>query len=244
MVPESKIPNNMPKSGIVFPEGFSFLWPKYRKPSKRKRMKRISYALFPFVCLQAMSIWGLLARPTEKITLDDIYRYHRFSPETLTGICSMNDGIHYTVKNGGVIDQYSYKTGERTATIFDASEFAEMKDLDGYSLSTDGNLILVETGHEKIYRHSYCADFYVYNRTLETLTGICSKGKQQLGELSPDGTHVAFVMDNNLYIRDLRASTEIQATFDGCRNQVINGAPDWVLRGGVWFFEGILLVAR
>lgn len=34
--------------------------------------------------------------------------------------------------------------------------------------------------------------------------------------------------DNNIFIADLRFGSEIQITFDGKFNEIINGAPDWV----------------
>lgn len=53
-------------------------------------------------------------------------------------------------------------------------------------------------------------------------------GKQQLATFSPDGTKVAFVRDNNIYYTNLTTNEEIQITFDGKANEIINGAPDWV----------------
>ncbi|MFT7114325.1 MAG: dipeptidyl-peptidase-4, partial [Candidatus Azotimanducaceae bacterium] len=45
---------------------------------------------------------------------------------------------------------------------------------------------------------------------------------------SPDGKHVAFVRDNNIFVKDLEKGTEIQVTKDGKKNAIINGATDWV----------------
>jgi dipeptidyl-peptidase-4 len=51
---------------------------------------------------------------------------------------------------------------------------------------------------------------------------------QKLATLSPDGKKVAFVHNNNLYIKDIYNDCVVQITHDGLQNQVINGAPDWV----------------
>ena len=45
---------------------------------------------------------------------------------------------------------------------------------------------------------------------------------------SPDGSKVAFVRLNNLYMVDLATMTEKQITTDGKWNHIINGACDWV----------------
>jgi dipeptidyl-peptidase-4 len=56
--------------------------------------------------------------------------------------------------------------------------------------------------------------------------------------LSPDGNKVAYVRDNNLYIRNLNALHEEMITHDGLKNQIINGAPDWVYEEEFSFNKG------
>ena len=45
---------------------------------------------------------------------------------------------------------------------------------------------------------------------------------------SPSGNKVAFVRDNNLYYVDLSDGKEVAITTDGKKNEIINGASDWV----------------
>jgi dipeptidyl-peptidase-4 len=45
---------------------------------------------------------------------------------------------------------------------------------------------------------------------------------------SPDGNKVAFVRENNIYIKDLASGKENPITTDGLQNNIINGATDWV----------------
>jgi dipeptidyl-peptidase-4 len=123
-------------------------------------------------------------------------------------------------------------------TLFDASDFQEITGIDAYRFNGAEDRILIETGHEKIYRHSYQAEYYVFDRKAGTLVPLSSKGEQQLATFSPSGSHVAFVRNNNLYIRDLQMKEEIQATFDGVKNEVINGAPDWVYEEEFGFASG------
>jgi dipeptidyl-peptidase-4 len=49
-----------------------------------------------------------------------------------------------------------------------------------------------------------------------------------LAEFSPDGSKLAYVKNNNLFVYDLVAEKEIQLTTDGKTNAIINGATDWV----------------
>jgi len=112
--------------------------------------------------------------------------------------------------------------------LFDASEVDEISQFSAYSFNNDEDKILLESGKEKIYRHSYLADFYVYDRSTGKIQSVSDNGKQQLGTFSPDGSNVAFVRDNNLFIKELDTNVELQITQDGVRNEIINGAPDWV----------------
>jgi dipeptidyl-peptidase-4 len=61
----------------------------------------------------------------------------------------------------------------------------------------------------------------------EALPGFKKSG-QRLATLSPDGSKVAFVQNNNLYITELETGFETPVTTDGEVNKIINGAPDWV----------------
>jgi dipeptidyl-peptidase-4 len=62
----------------------------------------------------------------------------------------------------------------------------------------------------------------------EELIPLSVKGRQRIATFSPDGEKVVFVRDNNIFIKNLKFGTESQVTWDGSRNNIINGAPDWV----------------
>ena len=167
----------------------------------------------------------------KEITLDDIYRDQVFSVRNVSGIRSMNDGVHYTVSvRGREIQKFSYKTGSRVETLFSMNEIEDpaFRTFNAYEFSADESNILLTTGRESIYRHSFRADFFVFDRSHKTLQPLSENGKQQLATFSPDGTKIAFVRENNLYYKDLVSGKEVQVTFDGKRNEIINGAPDWV----------------
>ncbi|MFK7811806.1 MAG: S9 family peptidase, partial [Maribacter sp.] len=46
--------------------------------------------------------------------------------------------------------------------------------------------------------------------------------------ISPDGKHIAYAKNNNLYLFDSVTKTTIQLTSDGEKNKIINGITDWV----------------
>lgn len=54
-------------------------------------------------------------------------------------------------------------------------------------------------------------------------------GPQQVPVFSPDGSMVAFVRDNNIFlVKRYFGNSESQVTQDGKRNAILNGIPDWV----------------
>ena len=61
------------------------------------------------------------------------------------------------------------------------------------------------------------------------LAPLSDIGDQQTPLFSPDGKYIAFVRDNDIYLKNyLNALEETRVTTDGRRNEVINGIPDWV----------------
>jgi dipeptidyl-peptidase-4 len=175
----------------------------------------------------------------EKITLEQIWASGMFQPESVYGLKSMNDGVHYTLLDNDrgstqKINQYAYATGELVKSIVDLSiiELAETKGapfkVDGYSFSSDEKKILFSTQTEKIYRHSTRSKYYVYDIASKKIE-LLSTEKQRYATFSPTGDKVAFVRDNNLFVKEIGDDgVETKLTYDGEKNAIINGATDWV----------------
>ncbi|HAH22518.1 MAG TPA: S9 family peptidase [Prolixibacteraceae bacterium] len=166
----------------------------------------------------------------KKIELKDVVSSPVFSAKTVTGLHSLNDGLNYSTLEDNKIIRYSYKTGEKVDILFDLSKIENpgFTSFSDYSFSSDENKILFTTKREPIYRHSFTAEYFIWNKTTQEMTPLSSNGAQQLATFSPDGERVAFVRNNNLFIKSLKFATENQVTRDGKKNEVINGAPDWV----------------
>lgn len=189
-------------------------------------MKRV----FVVLLISVLSI-SIQAQTNQKITLEDLFVKGTFNTETVSGLRSMNDGEHYTtLENSKQIIKYSYKTGEQVAVVFDIEKIEESKisTFDNYEFSADETKILLTTNIKPIYRHSFIAEYYIWNSVTEELTSLSEKGEQQVATFSPDGDRCAFVRDNNIYIKNLKFGSESQVTFDGEKNKIINGVPDWV----------------
>ena len=171
----------------------------------------------------------------EELTNKLIWGTHTFAEESINELRSMADGEHYTTldvgKFGKEINQYAYKTGEFVKTLLTSPEiFRDGSEIENYEYNEAEGVIIIKSGVEKIYRHSDKADYVIYNieeQTIKPLTDY-DKGKIQLGTLAPGGKYFSFVRDNNLFYVDLESMLEFQITKDGKKNEIINGAMDWV----------------
>ena len=176
-------------------------------------------------------VFSLPVLAQKKITLEDIQIYGTFRQKSIPGLRSMNDGLHYSSLEGGTkIVKYSFKDGKKVGDVFDLNdvENAPIKSFSKYTFSDDETKILLTTDIKKIYRHSYSAVYYVWNIVTEEFSELSSKGRQEQATFSPNGERVAFVRNNNIFIKSLKFGTESQLTFDGKFNEIINGKPDWV----------------
>jgi dipeptidyl-peptidase-4 len=174
--------------------------------------------------------------PTKDVSLEDVWAYFTFYPRFIQGLRSMEDGKHYSVQEESSIVQYSYETGEKVKVLVDGEKTTI--DFTSYVFNKNEDKVLLSTEHEAIYRHSYIANYYVWDIKTEKLTYLSEKGKQSLASFSPDGNKVAYVRENNLYYFDLISNKEIQITKDGEFNKIINGAPDWVYEEEFSFSKG------
>ena len=182
------------------------------------------------------------AQEKKNIELEDIYS-PKFYAKTVRGMNSMKDGKTYASFERGELNIYNYKTGKLEKTLFGIADLVmEGEDLpiafSDYELSANEDKMLVATDIESIYRHSYHATYYVYDFKTKALQPLSDNGKQRLATFSPDATKVAFMRDNNLFIKDLETGEEKQFTKDGLYNHIINGAPDWVYEEEFSFSQG------
>ena len=74
--------------------------------------------------------------------------------------------------------------------------------------------MLLATETESIYRYSKKAIYYVFNIQNNKIKKL-SDNKVRYPTFSPDGTKIAYVFENNLYIKDITNGKETQVTFDG-----------------------------
>ena len=156
-----------------------------------------------------------------------------YRAEGISGVVPAADGESYTKVSDDWkrVVRCSFKNGQETETLFDVSTIhgAKIDYVEGYIMSPDGKRMLIQTNSEPIYRHSFTAEYYIYTIANKKLVPLSKNGAQQTPLFSPDGTMIAFVRQNNIFlVKLLYDNAESQVTKDGKSNEVINGIPDWV----------------
>lgn len=193
--------------------------------------------------LPGLSPTPALAQPKQELTLEDIWARPTFRAASVPGFNWMNDGRYYSALDNGSLVQFEVTTGRAVQTLVAAADLqlpGEPKPLavDGYSFNADEQKILFTTGTEPIYRRSARASYYVFDRATRKLTPLSAGGKQGYATFSPDGRHVAFTRDNNLFVTDLATMQETAVTTNGLKNHLINGSADWVYEEEFGFAQG------
>ena len=201
---------------------------------------------FKYLLVSAFLVFGMLsasAQEKKNFELEDLYQRGTFYAKSVRGMNSMKDGKTYASFEKGQLNIYNYQSGKLEKTLFGISDLTVHPDslpigLQNYELSQNEDKMLCLTDMESIYRHSFHANYYVYDFNAKTLQPLSKNGKQRLATFSPDATKVAFMRDNNLFIKDLTTGEEKQFTSDGLYNHIINGAPDWVYEEEFSFSQG------
>ncbi len=184
-----------------------------------------------FTTLILLCSLTLVAQQRREITLPEVTSGAFAARGAGNGFRSLPDGKHYTLISDDYqrIVKYEYATGRAVDTLFDIATAREcdLQAIWDYDIAPSGHHILIYTDIKPIYRRSYTmrATHYDVRRNLcEPLT----EGDIMIPTFSPDGRMVAFVRDNNIYIKKFDFNSEAQVTTDGKRNEVINGTTDWV----------------
>ena len=183
------------------------------------------------MCLVALlAVTGM--RASDKMDLKRLAQ-GEFSASRISGIDPLAGTDQYAQisQDGKQIVQYSFKTGKKTGVLFDVdnTQGEKISSFDGYMMAPDGKRMLVRTQTQMIYRRSYKAEFYIYTVGTRKLERLSTGGPQEMPVWSPDGTQVAFMRDNNIFlVKLLYDNSESQVTKDGKFNEIINGVPDWV----------------
>ncbi|MFD2163274.1 S9 family peptidase [Paradesertivirga mongoliensis] len=197
-------------------------------------MKHLSFSACYFVLFQ-LFFQTAFSQTTKQITLEDIFQKKTFTARTIQSLPSMKDGksyvsTRYNRDGEKYLAKNSYSTGEEIGMLYKETDLIYNGDTLELSaeFSEDERKVLLSADEEPLYRYSVKANYYVFDIASKKITPVSTTGKQLYATFSPDASKIAFVRENNIFIKDLVSGDEKQITSDGKINHIINGRLDWV----------------
>ncbi|SDG92837.1 dipeptidyl-peptidase-4 [Flavobacterium omnivorum] len=182
-------------------------------------------ALFLFLCFTVVG--------QQKITIDELFN-GTFRAQGMDELQSLKNTNQYTVLNADrqsrsmQIDLYDFATLKKVSTLIDTKSYRELSGgIDSYTFDASEKMILLACNTNQIFRHSFTADYYLYDIANKKLRKLFDFQVQE-PTFSPDGKKIAYAKENNLYVYDLASATSTPITTDGQKNSIINGITDWV----------------
>jgi dipeptidyl-peptidase-4 len=182
-------------------------------------------ALFLFLCFTVVG--------QQKITIDELYN-GTFRAQGMDELQSLKNTNQYTVLNADrqsrsmQIDLYDFATLKKVSTLIDTKSHRELSGgIDSYTFDASEKMILLACNTNQIFRHSFTADYYLYDIANKKLKKLFDFQVQE-PTFSPDGKKIAYAKENNLYVYDLISNKSTPITTDGQKNSIINGITDWV----------------
>lgn len=188
------------------------------------KLLRISISILFLVTISAFG--------QKQLTLEEIWS-GAFRTQGMEELNAMKKTNQYTVLNfdrasrSMQIDLFDYANLNKIATLIDSKDFSDLRGIDSYTFNINEDQILIANNSEQIFRHSFIADYFLYDIASKKLTKIANYQIQE-PTFSPDGKRIAYAYQNNLYIYDIASKKHTQITKDGKKNTIINGITDWV----------------
>lgn len=169
----------------------------------------------------------------QKITVEDIYT-GAFRAKGMDELQALKNTNQYTVLNydrstqSMQINLFDFASLQQISTLIDTKNQPLLKEgIDSYVFSPNEKQILLASNSTQIFRHSFTADYYLYDIASKSVIKLFDFPVQE-PTFSPDGQQLAYAKDNNLYVYNLATKTTTQLTNDGRKNAIINGITDWV----------------
>jgi len=171
----------------------------------------------------------------QKLSLQEIWGSGKFYAKQAESFNVLNDGLHYAdieeVESKLVLSQFELKSGKKIKELVKSEDITfnnKPLNLYTYEFSPNEDKLLLYENRQSIYRRSPKANYFVYDIATKKTIQLSNKGQQLFPKFSPDGKKIAFVRDNNLFIKDIESNNEIIVTTDGEQNKIKNGWADWV----------------
>jgi dipeptidyl-peptidase-4 len=174
-----------------------------------------------------------------KLTLDRIYASDEFRGDRAPAVKWLDGGAYTSLRpakeHKGASDIIRTDAAGKVEVLVAAEKLVppdakEPLAVRGYEFTADLDLVLIYTNAVKVWRADTRGDYWTFRRSTGKLTklgGAAKPSTLMFAKLSPDGTRVGYVHENDLYAVPVSGGPAVRLTADGSE-QVINGTFDWV----------------
>jgi putative heme-binding domain-containing protein len=177
---------------------------------------------------------GTLRADDSLLTVGRLFGTGEFATDSLPARqWSKRTSTYFTLEKSEVV-RNDPATGKKEVIVPAAAlvpkDANEPLKVDDYEFSVDETKLLLFTNSQRVWRRNTRGDYWVLDvmtRKLRKLGGDAAPSSLMFATLSPDGTRVAFVRENNLYVQNLDDLKITSLTTDGSKT-LINGTSDWV----------------
>lgn len=179
-------------------------------------------------------------KSTGTLHLEDVVSGRLIQTRGIGATNWLKDGERYSriepAADGKGHDVVAYRAKDnKREVIVPASMFVDKKTgknipIRSISWSNDNNKILVYNNTRRVWRYDTRGDYWVLDLKTGDLHQIgvgLPESSLMFAKFSPDGSKVAYVSKNNLYVEDVATGDRRQLTHDG-NDKIVNGTFDWV----------------
>ncbi|MCE9561397.1 MAG: S9 family peptidase [Planctomycetes bacterium] len=174
-----------------------------------------------------------------KLTLDRIFASDDFRTERTASVKWLDGGGYTTLQpskaHKSASDIVRVDAAGKSEVLVPAEKLipANAKEpiaIHSYEFSKDHDVVLIFTNSARVWRQNNRGDYWTFRRSTGKLAKLGGNAKPStllFAKLSPDGTQVGYVRENNLYVEPSESGSMKRLTKDG-NNQIVNGTFDWV----------------
>ena len=189
-----------------------------------------------FVIITLSFLAFINAQDKKPLTLEDIFYNNTFAEHPIENIQWQPNGKAFTFTKGntqtGDLEIYIHDVSSGKNTLLVSRDEliynSELIKMSSYQWTADGKYFLIAGPSESIWRHSTQAPYFLLDVETKEITVLANNDKHLRNvKLSPDGKHVGYVRNHNIYITDLSTGEEKAITSNGSDN-ILNGEFDWV----------------
>lgn len=175
----------------------------------------------------------------QPLVLDQVVQGDIIRTTGMGSISWLKDGERYTSiesNKDGVTEIVAYTARDNTRQVLVPDSLlinpqtGRSLQVRSISWSTDNKQLLIYTNTRRVWRYDTRGDYWVLSladHSLRRLGANLPESSLMFAKFAPDGTKVAYVSGNNLYVEELATAQILPLTKDG-NDHIVNGTFDWV----------------